>query len=114
MLLFNNQPTVDFFSTKSLVTRVWTTHESITLKRNGGTIKTTCKAYVKVYGEVWFDERAITNILALNNVMSKLRVTYDSKNYGVFTVQNTSGNMCTLICTRTDSTIITPITVPSL
>ena len=65
MLVLNNQPTVDLFSTKSLVTIVWTTHESITLKGNGGTIKTTRKAYVKVYGEVWFDEQFITIILAL-------------------------------------------------
>ena len=52
----------------------------MTVKLNGVTIKTTQKSYVKGYGEVWFDERSITNILALENVKNKFRVTYDSNN----------------------------------
>ena len=42
--------------------------------------------YLKNYGDVWFDERAITNILCLKNVKQKYRVTYDSTTDGVFTV----------------------------
>ena len=75
----------------SIVTRVRTTDEYMKLKENGETIKTTQKSNVQGYGEVWFDEQAITNILALKNFNSKLRVTYDIRNAGVTTVQNTRG-----------------------
>ena len=39
----------------------------------------------KNYGDVWFDERAITNILFLKNMKKKYRVTYDSAKNGTFT-----------------------------
>ena len=38
------------------------------------------KAHVKNYGDVWFDTKAITNILSLKNVRNKFHVTYDSRN----------------------------------
>ena len=50
----------------------------MTVKRNGGDLKTHQKAHVENYGEVWFDERAITNIMSLKNVKEKFIVTYDS------------------------------------
>ena len=40
----------------------------------------------KNYGDVWFDERSITNILCLKNTKKKYRVTYDSAKNGTFTV----------------------------
>jgi hypothetical protein len=40
----------------------------MTVKGNGGTLSTTTKAFLKNYGEVWFDKHAITNILSLRNV----------------------------------------------
>ena len=58
----------------------------MSLKGNGGIITTKKIGYLKNYGEVWFDERAITNILCLKNVKHKYRVTYDSSTDGVFTV----------------------------
>ena len=54
------------------------------MQGNGGSITTNFKAYVKNYGEVWFDTRAITNILSLKNVKNKYRVTYDSETEDVF------------------------------
>ena len=63
----------------------------MTLKQNGGTIKTTKKSNVKGYGEVWFDEQDITKILALNNFKRKFRVTYEISNAGISTVHNPRG-----------------------
>ena len=40
------------------------------------------------YGTVWFYEDGISNILSLNNVMKKYRVTYDSTAYDCFEVHN--------------------------
>ena len=56
------------------------------LKGNGGIITTKKIEYLKFFGDVWFDERAITNILCFKNVKQKYRVTYDSSTGGVFTV----------------------------
>ena len=56
MLILDNKYTVDLLCNKMLVTKVWTTDESIILKENGVTINNTCKDYVKGYDEVRFDE----------------------------------------------------------
>ncbi len=49
------------------------------------------KATVKNYGEVWFDERAITNILCLKNVRTKFKVVYESQPESKFTVYRKNG-----------------------
>ena len=58
----------------------------MSVKGNGGSIKPNKIGYLKNYGDVWFDERAITNILCLKNVKQKYRVTYDSSTDGMFTM----------------------------
>ena len=58
----------------------------MSVKGNGGSITTNKIGHPNNYGDVWFDERAITNILCLKNVKQKYRVTYDSSTNGVFTV----------------------------
>ena len=52
MLVLVNKSTFDLLCNKRLATRVWTTDKSMKLKRNGGTIKTTPKSYVKRYGKL--------------------------------------------------------------
>ena len=91
MLLLDNKSKVNLLCNKRIIIRVWTKYDYMTVKRYGGTINTNHNFYVKGYGEVWFDERAITNILVLKNVKRKFRVNYDSNNDGLFTIQNTSG-----------------------
>ena len=58
----------------------------MSVKGNDVSITTNKIGYLKNYGDIWFDERAITNILCLKNVKQKYRVTYDSSTDGVFTV----------------------------
>ena len=53
---------------------------------NGGSITTNRQVHLKIYGGVWFDERAITNILCLKNMKEKYRVTYESAENETFTV----------------------------
>ena len=50
----------------------------MTILGNGGSITRNQKAHVRNYGDVWFDKRAITNILSLKNIHKRYRVTYDS------------------------------------
>ena len=63
-----------------------TTSNTMSIKGNGGSITTNKIGHLKNYGDVWFDERAINNILCLKNVKQKYRVTYNSSTDGVFTV----------------------------
>jgi hypothetical protein len=43
------------------------------------------------YGDVWFDSKAITNILSLKNVSEKFHVPYDSHREGSFQVHKPNG-----------------------
>ena len=60
---------------------------------NSGSITTNRQGNLKDYGDVWFDERAITNILCLKNMKNKYRVTYDSAKNGTFTVHKTDAQL---------------------
>ena len=91
MLLLDSCSTVDLFCNKNLVTKIWTSKNSMTMKGNSSDLKTHQKAHVKNYGEVWFAEREITNIMSLKNVKEKFRVTYDSDRDGNFTVHKPNG-----------------------
>ena len=86
MLLLDSCSTVDLFCNKNLVTKIWKSKNSMTVKVNGGDLKTHKKSYVENYGEVWFDERAITNIMSLKNIKEKFRAAYDSDRDGTFTI----------------------------
>jgi hypothetical protein len=79
MILLDNQSTVNLFCNRKLVSRVWEPAKSMTVYGNGGSLATTMKAHVMNYGEIWYDTRAITNILSLINVRKQIRATYDSE-----------------------------------
>ena len=61
------------------------------IKGNGGTLNATKRTYVKNYGEVWFDEWAITNILSFSNVKKQFHISYDDSNGSVFKVHKPDG-----------------------
>ena len=91
MLILDSCSTVDLFCNKNLVTKIWESKNSVTVKKNGGDLKTHKKAYVENYGELWFNERAIMNIMSLKNVKENFKVTYDSDRDGTFTVHKPNG-----------------------
>ena len=56
------------------------------LKTNGGTLVTTQKADLPQWGEVWYNENAITNIFSYAEMADKYRITYDSEKEDAFVV----------------------------
>jgi len=70
---------MDLICNPALVTRTFKSGTSMRLKSNGGTMTVTHKAKMAGYHtHVWYNKKAITNILALSNVIKQYRVTYDS------------------------------------
>jgi hypothetical protein len=86
---------MDLFCNRSYVKTVSRSKEGMRLKSNGGTMLVTEKALSRVRGypsQVWFDDNATTNILALKNVKKHFHVTYDS-NDDMFVVHRESANL---------------------
>ena len=79
VILLDSQSTMDLICDPALVKKSFRSNKSMCLKSNGGTMTVTHKAKMAGYhAHVWYDKRAITNILALRNVIKQYRVTYDS------------------------------------
>ena len=77
-ILLDSGSTVNLFSTPKLVDKIKTVDEVMELATNAGTRINTQKADVPDFGEVWYDNKAITNIFALKEMIKRYRVTYDS------------------------------------
>jgi uncharacterized protein YodC (DUF2158 family) len=81
VILLDSQSTMDLICNPALVRKTFKSDKSMCLKSNGGTMTVTHKAQMAGYhAHGWYDKKAITNILALRNVIKQYRVTYDSDN----------------------------------
>ena len=79
IILLDSQSKMDFFCNPELVIETFKYRSSIRPKSNGGTMEVTHKANMAGYQKIiWFSKRAITNIIALINIIQKYQVTYDS------------------------------------
>jgi hypothetical protein len=79
IILLDSQSTMDLFCSKVLVDKTFKSKNTMKLKSNGGSMLVNQKATIFGYHkEVWFSTRAITNIIALSNLIQQYRVTYDS------------------------------------
>jgi hypothetical protein len=72
---------MDLFCNRALVENINNSKTTMRLQSNGGHMIVKQEATVKGYHKnVWYIEKAITNIVALSNVIKQYRVTYDSDN----------------------------------
>ena len=79
-LLFDNHSTYEIFS------NTWISKDTRNYSRsymeiycNSGKRRVMREETIKVYGTVWYDEMAITNILYLRNTREKFTVRYGTK-----------------------------------
>src|SRR5210317_205274 len=85
-LLLDSQSTIDIFCNLSLLNNIETVKNGFTLQTNAGEIYINKMGNLNGYGKVRCDERAITNILCLNNIKKLYRVTYDNASDDTFIV----------------------------
>jgi hypothetical protein len=86
VIFLDSQSTMDLFCNAALVNNISKSRSNMRLKSNVGTMVVTRKAKMEGYNKtVWFSTRAITNIIALHNLIDQYRVTYDS-DYLMFVV----------------------------
>jgi hypothetical protein len=79
IFLLESQSTMDILCNAALVIKTCKPTTSMRLKSNGGTMVVTRKATIPGYNkDVLFSTRAITNIIALSNLIQQYRVTNDS------------------------------------
>jgi hypothetical protein len=79
VILLDSQSTMDLLCNAALVSNTCKPNTSMRLKSNGGTMVVTQKATIPGYNNyVWFSTIAITNIIALSNLIQQYRVMYDS------------------------------------
>jgi hypothetical protein len=84
---------MDLFCNPHLVKEVTKTSNVMNLQSNGGTMQIRHKASISGYHkQVWFSKFALTNIIALSNLIKQYRVTYDSRDE-MFVVHRKTNNL---------------------
>ena len=88
VVLLDNQSTTDIFCNKDFLEDIQEVSETLYLDTNGGVLKCNHKGTLPGYGEVWYNDKAIANVISMSNAekKGKYQITYD-KNVG-FTMKN--------------------------
>jgi hypothetical protein len=93
VILLGSQSTMDLFCNPHLVQEVTKTTNVMKLQSNGGTMQIRHRASITGYHhQVWFSKFALTNIIALGNLIKQYRVTYDSRDE-MFVVHRQTANL---------------------
>ena len=77
-ILLDSQSTVDIFCNPRLVENICRVKDRMKIQCNAGTRVTNLVGDLPGYGSVWFNLRAIANVLSLKLVKEKYHIQYDS------------------------------------
>jgi hypothetical protein len=90
--LLDNESTASIFCNRNYVQDIKESQEELILATNGGKLTTKMTATIPGYPiRVWYDPKAITNILAFHQMDKLYRITHDSKKEKAFIVHLEEG-----------------------
>ena len=79
LMLLDNQSTMDLICNKKFTSNIKKSREKLRLQSNVGTLVVNQRSKMPGYKiNMWFSNKAITNIVSLKNVVKQYRVTYES------------------------------------
>ena len=90
-ILLDNGSTIDVFHNSKLLRNIRTSDTTMKINCNAGIKRTNKIGTLPGYGDVWYDEHGIANILSLSNVSKRYHVTYDSRNDDGFIIHKPAG-----------------------
>ena len=90
-ILLDSQSTVDIFCNPRLVENICRVKDRMKMQCNAGTRVTNLVGDLPGYGPVWFNSRAIANVLSLKLVKEKYHIQYDSNAKDGFVVTKPNG-----------------------
>ena len=90
-ILLDSQSMVDIFCNPRLVENIRRVKDRMKIQCNAGTRVTNLVGDLPGYGPVWFDSRAIANVLILKLVKEKYHIQYDSDEKDGFMVTKPNG-----------------------
>ena len=85
-ILLDTGLSTDIFCDKGLLTNMTEDPTGLTLHTNGGVLESNECGDLPIYGRVWHDARALTNILSFFNLQKKFHVTFDNAKDDAFHV----------------------------
>jgi hypothetical protein len=92
-ILLDSQSTVSVFNNPHLLTNIRNSPRPLRVHTNGGTQLSNLMGHVKNFGDVWFNQHSLANILSMAEVRKKCRITMDSAIEAAITVHRTDGSL---------------------